>query len=136
MATNNLETKSPGDVISSDDPNQYKEALGVDHVPRDVDGIPTDEAGSLGSTIYRWLKGFFSGQVFFGDPDDEVTVENDGGDNLSVKIGGVLKTYIDADGYDGDYVKVGTGRRLQVKSILTSGTTDVTMPSDADHLFL
>lgn len=58
MSGNTLVTKIAGDVIAEDDVNQYKEALGNDHLPRDTDGIPTAEGGSLGSAIYPWLRLF------------------------------------------------------------------------------
>lgn len=54
MGTNNLVTKTNGEVINATDPNQYKQALTLDVVPRNVSGIPENEAGSLGTDSYEW----------------------------------------------------------------------------------
>lgn len=56
MGTNNLATKNAGDVISQDDPNQYKTSLGEDLVPRNTSGVPTTNAGNLGTSTYAWKK--------------------------------------------------------------------------------
>ena len=54
MGTNNLSTKSNGETINAADPNQYKEALSGDLVPRNSSGVPTNEAGALGTDTYEW----------------------------------------------------------------------------------
>jgi len=54
MGTNNLSTKSSGDTVIASDPNQYKTALVEDLVPRNSSGVPTNEAGGLGTDTYEW----------------------------------------------------------------------------------
>lgn len=76
MGTNNFQTKNPGDIISADDPNQYKIGLDGDVVPRNASGVPTDQAGSLGSSTYSWLNGFFR-KIFPGNPANNHTITSD-----------------------------------------------------------
>jgi hypothetical protein len=138
MGTNNLETKNPGDVISSSDPNQYKDAITQAHVPRNSSGVPTDVAGGLGSTLYRWTTSYIS-KIFFGTAAQECSIENDG-NNLKFKIANVIKSLITSDGFDGSYIKTGTipetsmvsARRLQVRRYTASGASAVTWPTDAN----
>lgn len=56
MGINTLATKSPGDFESEEDFNQYRDALIENNVPRNTAGIPSDNAGSLGSDGIKWLK--------------------------------------------------------------------------------
>ena len=42
MGANNLATKNDGDLIVSDDPNQYKTAASQDWVPRNGSGATAD----------------------------------------------------------------------------------------------
>lgn len=56
MGTNTLTsigTASPVEA-TGDQLDQYKQALGGDHVPRNTSGVPTDEGGDLGSPTYQW----------------------------------------------------------------------------------
>ena len=59
MGTNTLNTQVDGTAIESSHVNDYKTALTLDHVPRNSSGIPTTDAGSIGSSVYRWVKGIF-----------------------------------------------------------------------------
>ena len=65
MGTNNLSTKNDGDVISADDPNQFKTALDSDLVPRNSSGVPTDEAGDLGTSSLKWRRAEIASGFFF-----------------------------------------------------------------------
>ncbi len=133
MGTNNFETKNPGDVISASDPNQYKTGLsGTEVVPRNSSGVPTDVAGGLGTTLYRWATSYIN-KIFFGTAAQECSIENDG-TNLKFKIATIVKSLITADGYDGDYVKIGTGRRWQLKVVTSS--QNITLPNDTDSPFV
>lgn len=136
MGTNNLETKNPGDVISSDDPNQFKTSETQNKVPRNSSGIPTDIAGGLGTTLFRWATSYIS-KIFFGTASEECSIENTG-NNLTFQIGGVTKSFIDVDGFDGQYMKDGTieeskfqnPRQFKWKAFTSSGDYD--LPSDVD----
>lgn len=63
MGTNNLSEKAEGDVILNDDPNQYEEALTGDLVPRNTSGVPTNAAGDVGTSVYKWNNAKFDGTV-------------------------------------------------------------------------
>lgn len=59
MAGNNdFITVSTDQTILPNHVNQYKTALGVDWVPRTVDGVVSTMVGSFGSSTYGWLKMF------------------------------------------------------------------------------
>lgn len=54
MGTNNIPSANPLTVIPSSHHNSLKEALGNDLVPRNTSGVPTNEAGDLGTSTYRF----------------------------------------------------------------------------------
>ena len=72
MGVNNIPTAVDGAVIPSSDHNAIKEALAADHVPRNTDGIPTSEAGSLGRPDLTWLN------LFFGLATNQLSLTSDG----------------------------------------------------------
>jgi len=63
MGTNTLVTAVDGTPIPAAHPNQYKTALTNDIVPRNYSGIPTDEAGSLGTDTYQFGNVKFKGRL-------------------------------------------------------------------------
>lgn len=103
MGTNNYQTKNPGDVISHEDPNQYKIGLTGDVVPRNSSGVPTDIFGSLGSTIYRWLRGHFE-SVFIGATASGIALKDDSG-NLEVEVDGATVLTVEPTGLVGTGLK-------------------------------
>jgi len=54
MAVNNIREVSAGDANAPDDVNQFARALKGDVVPRNASGVPTDRAGSLGTSALQW----------------------------------------------------------------------------------
>lgn len=132
MGDNNLETKNPGDVISADDPNQYKTSETEDKLPRNSSGVPTDDAGGLGSSLYRWGSSFIK-KITFGTAANAWAI-TETGDELVMTQDGTTRFKITATGFDASYIQDGTGRRLQIKKV--TSTQSVTWPSDIDgHLF-
>jgi hypothetical protein len=65
MGLDTIPSRSDGQKIDQTWFNIIRSALNGDFVPRDSDGIATDEGGSLGSTTYRWLHAFVSGLYVF-----------------------------------------------------------------------
>jgi len=66
--TNTLTSVSSGQIIKPSHINQFVTALGGDIVPRNVSGVATTNAGSLGSDTYEWLKAWIeSGYWVVGD---------------------------------------------------------------------
>lgn len=106
MGTNNYVTKNPGDVIATTDPNQYKQGLSGDVVPRNVSGVPSDLAGSIGSAVFRWLSGCFKA-LRIGETASDIELSEQSG-SLVVKILGAIQLAVGADGWDGTYIKTGT----------------------------
>lgn len=130
MGTNSLETKADGDVIEAADPNQYKEALGINLLPRDVSGVPTDLGGGLGDTLRRWNTSYIK-KIYFGEADEECSIENTG-DNITIKVNDTVAMVINATGFDGGYVDPATGKRLQCRKYETVGDHTVDFPTDTN----
>jgi hypothetical protein len=103
MGSNTFVTKSAGDIISEDDPNQYKEGLDGDVVPRDADGAPADLAGDLGSTLYRWASAYIQ-KIYLGAIASAISIEETAA-ALLIKVSGTTKMKVDADGLDGAFLK-------------------------------
>jgi len=77
MGDNTLITKLDGDTISVNDVNQYKTAMNQDIVPRSTSGVATNEAGSFGTTVYRWLSGWVK-TLNIGTPANNNIIDEDG----------------------------------------------------------
>lgn len=103
MGTNTLNTKNPGDVISSADPNQYKTAISSDHVPRNSSGIPTDVGGGLGSTLYRWATSYINA-IYLGVAARAVLIYETG-TQARISIDGTDKFAVGTAGIEGTYAK-------------------------------
>lgn len=122
MGTNNLTTKSSGEVVNATDPNQYKEALTVDIVPRSSAGVPTDEAGDLGSATYGW------GNLYLGNmtlqPDGLTDGSVSGG---SITMSGGRKLFINdttvADHTIGSFTVSGVGMYAIIFDVSITGPT-------------
>lgn len=69
MGTNTLNTRTDLQTIVASWFNDIKTLLSVDFVPRNISGVPSDMAGSLGSTTCRWKEGHFSDSVYVGGVD-------------------------------------------------------------------
>lgn len=97
MGDNTISTVLAGDVASEEKWNQYKTALTGDLYPRNNSGKVTDEAGSLGSSSYRWDKAHFKTLDILSMGDSNNSVSSSSGNyshsgvyadvtNLSVTI--------------------------------------------------
>lgn len=96
MGTNTFTTKNPGDVISSDDPNQYKDGLTIDHIPRNSSGVATDLAGNLGSLLFRWAR-LFTNAITLGAIANGLKIEDDSGD-IVLKVDDTIVVRINSSG--------------------------------------
>lgn len=54
MGTNTLTARVDGDYIPAEDHNELVQALITEFVPRNASRVPTDLAGSLGTSSFRW----------------------------------------------------------------------------------
>ena len=104
--TNTLQSVSGGKVLTSH-PNQYFTAMNGDLVPRNGSGVPTSLAGSLGSSVYRWLKAWVeSGYWKAGDLKMHHTYNGtvDCGQGWMIADGDVInETNYDAEHSAGDW---------------------------------
>lgn len=68
MGTETAPTATDGTIITASHVNTLADMMQIDFVPRNSSGVPTDVAGALGSTSYKWLKAFIeSGYWNVGD---------------------------------------------------------------------
>lgn len=58
MSTETIGSRAGGQTVRDNWFNIIKSALSGDFLPRNPSGVPTDEAGSLGTEVYRWLKAY------------------------------------------------------------------------------
>ena len=106
MGSNIFKTKNPGEIISSDDPNQYKTGLTGNVYPRTVSGVVTDLAGSIGSSIYRWAN-FFTKILYIGEADSNLVIQENA-TNMEFSVDGTTAMTLTPDGWDGSYIKDAT----------------------------
>jgi hypothetical protein len=64
MSADTIPERSNGSAIDQTWFNIIRSVLGGDFLPR-TDGVVTDEAGSVGSTLYRWLNAYFIGMYLY-----------------------------------------------------------------------
>lgn len=79
MGTNNIPTAEEGNIIPPSDHNSIREALDGNQVPRN-NGVPEDEAGSLGTTGTRFTKAFLAEGVEIGPTGTDTRIAYDDGD--------------------------------------------------------
>jgi len=122
MGDNTLSVAVDDNIIPDTHHNGLVEALLIDLVPRNASRVATSDAGQIGSSLYRWLRGYF-GELRVGISTDnlrvhspnanEIWIENNFGDSVrliedtvEMYIDGVLKLKVDADGLDGSLIKL------------------------------
>lgn len=127
MAENILQTKLPGDVIDADDPNQYKVAVGGNFVPRNVDGEPTNEAGGLGTSLFRWIHAYLK-QINVGSPSSGLIIKEDTGDLVIEVNGNLAASFGELNGTGSYGIKTGAPS-LKMTTYTSSGTYDLVSDS-------
>jgi hypothetical protein len=76
MASDTISTRADGDIIDQTWFNVIQSALGVDLVPRNASGVATDQAGSVGTSTYRFLNGQFMNLLLFSNNTKKVTIKS------------------------------------------------------------
>jgi hypothetical protein len=140
-----------GGRVQTSHVNQYFTALGLDFVPRNSSGTPTNIGGSLGSSTYKWLKSFvesgywragdlkmhhtYNGTVVCGEgwmlSDGRVINQA----NYDTEKGaGHWATYVVSSPLDGKYLPNFTGRYGVGKATTTQdGTVAITTVGNASN---
>lgn len=83
MGLNTIAAAVAGAVIKAANHNAIRTALTEDFVARTAAGVVSSEAGSLGSSTYRWLN-LYATKLFVGSNNIEISVDNS---ELIFKIG-------------------------------------------------
>jgi hypothetical protein len=143
MSENTINTQIDGTIIQASHVNQYKTALVEDLVPRDLSGAPDDEAGGLGTDIFRWAKSviskMFTNKLSIGAEGNEsdnpsltatlsnLLVDVIAAKNIQFRVGGSVKGRVDTDGFDGQYLKAlsVSSASLGSNSVSTAKITDL-----------
>lgn len=81
MSTNTIPERQDGTTIFASWANDIRTALSGDVVPRNVSGVPTDQAGSIGSTSYKWLEAFFNNLYLYNSTTRTKISRASGGSN-------------------------------------------------------
>lgn len=98
MGTNTLSSRIDGEVIPSADHNELVEAFVVDLVPRNSSRVPTDIAGQLGTSAYRWLRAFAQ-EYFIGDA----------GNNLKIYEGATGEIWLERSSPSNEQLRIKNG---------------------------
>lgn len=119
MGSNTLTTATDGEVIPSTDHNQLVEALKENFLPRNTSTLaPTDLAGDLGSTSYRW-RDTYTEELILGAIASGLNIKESSGDIIFERAN-VEKFRIKSDGATG----------LAVDSVSTDKIIDSNVTSD------
>lgn len=127
MGLDNIPNRSTGQVIADEFWNVLKRVLGVDFVPRNVSGIPTANAGDLGTPTYPWKRAniksgyWVCGDIKMFDDYNGALSPGQGWMKLNGDIcnetnynaihgAGSWAAYIGSSPLDGKYLKVATDR--------------------------
>lgn len=98
MGTNVLPVATDATIIPASDHNSLVEALKDNLVPRDTSTrAPTDIAGDLGSTSYRWKDAYLQ-KIVLGLIASGLTIEEDGSNRMIFKIDGSTVLTLDTNG--------------------------------------
>lgn len=143
-----------GGTIQVTHVTQFATALQGDNVPRNSSGVVTTQAGSLGSTVYKWLRSYISsGSFSVGDmkphydyagaaPIDEGWMLCDGRQvtlaNYDTEHGsGHWATYVGSSPIVNLYLPnlMGASGRYIVGGTTQSGSSAITTVGLASHLF-
>ncbi len=96
MGTETIPTRSQGATVNNTDQNLIKSVLAQDIVPRNTSGVATDQGGSLGTTVLRWLN-FYISKIFLGVIANGLSIEASG-TTIIVKVGGSTVASFDSTG--------------------------------------
>lgn len=124
MGTNSLTTEIDGELASADAVNQFKTALANDLLPRNSTGVVQDIIGSIGSSVARWLNGYFE-KLVIGAISSGLSIEEDSGD-LIFKVDDTIRARISSSGITPS--SVGLGRNITsvvTHTVPLGGFTDI-----------
>lgn len=98
MGDNTLTSATDGTIIPASDHNSIVTALKDNFVPRGTSTLaPTDLAGDLGTTSYRWDSAYLK-EVILGAISSQISIEEDGSNRMAIKVGGSTAMTIDSGG--------------------------------------
>lgn len=120
MGANNLPAATDGNVIPPTDHNALVEALLENLVPRNASRNVTSEAGSLGTSIYKWLRAYVK-EYYVGTP----------GNNLKIYEGADSELWLERSSADNEIIKLRNGSLevwLESFKILTLTTSNFSAP--------
>lgn len=98
MGTNTLVQATDGDVIPASDVNQFVTAFIENIVPRNTSRVPSDLAGQVGTSTYRFIRGYIR-DVFIGTASA----------NLKIYEGATNEIWLERDNTSSDILKVRNG---------------------------
>ena len=126
---NTTPTPGIGDTI-----DQYKTAITLDFVPRNISGVPTSAGGSLGTSSYVWASAYIDNILINGNTIS--STDTNGDINLTPNGSGsvvISKTDINSGSIDG--VTIGTSSAcsdLRVDNLKLDGNTISSTDTNGD----
>lgn len=140
MGTGPVNSESDGQTADAADVNQFRNALVEDFVPRNSSGVAADLAGNMGTTLFRWLAGYFQ-KIFIGAVASGLSFEEDSGE-IIVKVGGSEVARFDSNGLTFDSLNKGYAKGSALNATVSatsytdfSGAT-VTITSNGGRIMI
>jgi hypothetical protein len=129
MGTNTLTSIGTASPVegTGDQLDQYKQALGGDHIPRNTSGVPTDEGGDLGSATYQWANLRVKNSVIIDGTALDTTSIPAGRNNR------IVTCKVTADDFP-DYLTAGGAASLTA-TLDATGTSFVTVIAGTTYTF-
>lgn len=90
MGVNTIPERTDGTTIFAAWANDIRAALVGDFVPRNTNAIATDQAGSLGSTSYKWLNAFLHNLYVYNSTTRTKIQRASGGSNHDITLPNAL----------------------------------------------
>ncbi len=108
MGTANIPAATDGTPIPAAHHNSLRDAELVHKVPRNSSGNATDLAGSMGTSIYRWLMGYFQGLTIGVAANLVRIAESSGVLQFYFSGSNTLGATISVNGINAQYIEPGT----------------------------
>lgn len=143
MGDNTLNAAVDGTVIPASDHNSLRTAILTDNVPRNLSGVATDQAGSVGTSAFSWLSSYIR-KMFIGDPANLNSIEEDGSDDVIIKRNNTQVASFDSTGITrasfgtlGQQISSGSGSFTHAASTYTDVTNlSITITSNGNPILL
>lgn len=126
MGTQTIPNRLPGENIDAAHPNLISDTFRIGLVPRNVTGIPTDLAGSLGSSALRWLAAHLNSLSVYAGSIYTALVRASGGSDYTLNLPNSLPSARTL------YPLVGTSGSVEFSGFSQTKSDEIVIVNDLD----